>query len=705
MPGANALPDATRSLMTKRTEEHDHERGSAVFVEMSQHHRAFFDEAAELLTEKEGRLLQLNLQAPDPEQLNAIFRAAHSIKGGAAAFGFGDVAGVTHALESLLDRVRTGEMALTREMVDTFLRAADVLKDQLGAHRDGGSADAAGAAAVCAALEGYSKRAPDAKASEPGAQHFRIRFSMNATATNETVWRDLLADLRKLGPLAIVCVPAVVADGGQFELQLKFDGAEEQIWETMAFVVDPARLTIDREAIATLADDAGDFLEMLYRALLPVAAISPSASAQSRAGERRAGDVAAIGSSGGGRRAGDHASFPGNGDAGSIRVATGKIDLLVDLIGELGVTQAQLAKAASTIDPVLHKTLVHGVSELERNTRELQESVMAMRMMPVGFVFSRFARVVHDLSQKLGKSVELNIAGESIELDKSVIEKISDPLTHLVRNALDHGMEMPQSRRTAGKPETGSISLRAFHDGADIVIEVADDGAGLDRARILARARERGLPIHALMSDAEVWQLIFEPGFSTADVVTDVSGRGFGMDVVRRNIDALGGAIDIRSSPGTGTRISIRLPLTLAIVEALPVSAGRETYLLPLESAPECLAPNAAKVETGTGKPRLVRVRGVELPVLALHELFGLASIATSVEAGRFVLVEAGGVKKALFVDQVHAPQRVLIRRLEPQSRNRPGVSGVCTLGDGTAAQVLDLVAIVQDLSNRRSTV
>lgn len=671
---------------------------------MSQFHQAFFEEAAELLTEKERRLLQLDVEAPDPEQLNAIFRAAHSIKGGAATFGFGDIADLTHALESSLDQVRTGKMALTRDMVDTFLRAADVLKDQLEAHRNGSSADAETAAAVCAALARFSKLSAGAVVSRQVAQQYCIRFSLDAGAMNEQIWRNLRADLGRLGPLEIVAAPSVITGAGQFELQLQFGGTEEQIWETLAFVVDPARLSIVAEAAAFDKALIDDFFRLLFLALVPPAA-SALPSEESRAGGRRAGDAESNGSVRWGRRASDHPGTPGNGEAGSIRVATDKIDQLIDLIGELNMTQAMLAKAASEGDPLRRETLLSGLGQLQRNTREIQESVMAMRMMPVGFVFGRFARVVHDLASKLGKSAELITAGDSIELDKSVIEKISDPLTHLVRNALDHGIEMPQRRQNAGKSDAGTIGLRAFHDGANIVIEVADDGAGLDRARILAKAGERGLPTDDLMSDEQVWQLIFAPGFTTADMVTDMSGRGFGMDVVKRNIDALGGGIKIQSTPGMGTRISIRLPLTLAIVDGLLVSVGGETYLMPLASVVECLPPGAADIRTSAGMPLLVRAQGDDLPLLALHELFGLASKSTSIEAGSFVVVEVDGVKKALFVDELLGRHRVLIKRLESHARNRPGVSGVSTLDDGSTAHILDIVTIVRELSNRCATI
>lgn len=368
---------------------------------------------------------------------------------------------------------------------------------------------------------------------------------------------------------------------------------------------------------------------------------------------------------------------------------------MINLVGELVITQAMLAQTASQFDPVVFEKLHSSMNQLERNTRDLQESVMSIRMMPISFVFSRYPRVVRDLASKLNKRVELKTVGENTELDKGLIEKIADPLTHLVRNSLDHGIEIPEKRIAAGKSAQGTITLRAFHQGGSIVIEVSDDGAGLNRARILAKARERGLPVHDGMTDQEVWLLIFEAGFSTAEAVTDVSGRGVGMDVVKRNIQGMGGRIDIESAFGVGTRISIRLPLTLAILDGLSVAVGDQMFIVPLNYITESLQPSAADIKTVSGHGRVVQVRGEYLSVIALHEIFNLRPNVTAVHEGILVILEAEGHKAALFVDDLVGQHQVVIKSLESNYRRVQGVSGATIMGDGKVALILDTAALV----------
>jgi two-component system chemotaxis sensor kinase CheA len=368
---------------------------------------------------------------------------------------------------------------------------------------------------------------------------------------------------------------------------------------------------------------------------------------------------------------------------------------MINLVGELVITQAMLAQTASQLDPVIFEKLLSGMSQLERNTRDLQESVMSIRMMPISFVFSRYPRVVRDLAAKLNKRVELKTVGENTELDKGLIEKIADPLTHLVRNSLDHGIEVAEKRIAAGKPAQGTITLRAFHQGGSIVIEVSDDGAGLNRGKILAKAKERGLPVSDGMSDQEVWLLIFEAGFSTADIVTDVSGRGVGMDVVKRNIQSMGGRIDIESALGVGTRISIRLPLTLAILDGLSVAVGDQMFIVPLNYIIESMQPTATDIKTVSGHGRVVQVRGEYLPVIALHEIFNLHPNVTAVHEGILVILEAEGHKAALFVDDLIGQHQVVIKSLESNYRRVQGVSGATIMGDGKVALILDTTALV----------
>ena len=378
----------------------------------------------------------------------------------------------------------------------------------------------------------------------------------------------------------------------------------------------------------------------------------------------------------------------------SIRVSIEKVDQLINLVGELVITQAMLLQTSTQIPGNIPERLVNGLAQLERNTRDLQESVMSIRMMPISFVFSRFPRVVRDLSAKLGKQVELKTSGETTELDKSLIERITDPLTHLIRNSLDHGIESPEKRVAAGKSPVGTITLKAYHQGGNIVIEVGDDGAGLPRNKILAKAREKGLQVSDQMTDQEVFLLIFEAGFSTAEQVTDVSGRGVGMDVVRRNIQAMGGRVEIDSMLGVGTRMTVRLPLTLAILDGMSVAVGDQTYILPLSYVVESLQPQPGDIKTLSNQARVIQVRGEYLPVIVLPEIFNIKSQWNDFTQGIMVVLDADGTKAALFVDALVGQHQVVIKSLEANYRRVPGVSGATIMGDGHVAMILDVSAI-----------
>jgi two-component system chemotaxis sensor kinase CheA len=384
------------------------------------------------------------------------------------------------------------------------------------------------------------------------------------------------------------------------------------------------------------------------------------------------------------------------GGENSIRVGVGKIDNMVNLVGELVITQAMLAETVSNVDPVFHERLVNGLVQLERNIRDLQESVMSVRMMPISLVFNRFQRVVRDTAAKLNKNVQLKIIGEGTELDKGLIEKISDPLTHLVRNSLDHGIEFPDERIAKGKDPQGTITLRAAHQGGNVVIEVSDDGAGLNRERILAKAREKGMPVSDNMSDTDVWQIIFAPGFSTAAAVTDVSGRGVGMDVAKKNIESISGRIDITSRQGQGSTMLIRLPLTLAILDGLSIAVGDQIYIVPLDFISESLQPKAGDIKEISGQGEVVHVRGEYLPLIALHKLFNVRPRITNPEEGILVLLEADGKKVALFVDELVGQHQVVIKSLETNYRKVPGVSGATIMGDGRVAMIIDVGSLVK---------
>ncbi|MEI7843714.1 MAG: chemotaxis protein CheW, partial [Gallionellaceae bacterium] len=402
------------------------------------------------------------------------------------------------------------------------------------------------------------------------------------------------------------------------------------------------------------------------------------------------------------RRAADRAPPPAAADS-SIRVSVEKVDQLINLVGELVITQAMLSQSASLLDPIVVERLQSGLTQLQRNTRDIQEAVMAVRMLPISFVFSRFPRVVRDMAAKLNKKIDLKTLGEGTELDKGLIEKIADPLTHLIRNSLDHGIEMPEKRLAAGKSETGTITLNAFHQGGNIVIEVADDGGGLSRSRILNKAKERGMNVSDDMPDSAVWMLIYEAGFSTAEVVTDVSGRGVGMDVVKRNIAELGGRVEIDSAEGFGTRTTIRLPLTLAILDGLSVSVGGQVFIAPLGSIVESLQVKAEDLKSVSGEGHLLRVRGEYLPLVSVHEVFNIENAVTDFTKGIVVIIEAEGKKTALMVDELLGQHQVVIKSLASNFRKVAGISGATIMGDGKVALILDVIALAAQHSHNRT--
>ncbi|HEY4805191.1 MAG TPA: chemotaxis protein CheW, partial [Paraburkholderia sp.] len=381
-------------------------------------------------------------------------------------------------------------------------------------------------------------------------------------------------------------------------------------------------------------------------------------------------------------------------EGSSIRVGVEKVDQLINLVGELVITQAMLAETTSTFDPALHDRLYNGMAQLERNARDLQEAVMSIRMMPMDYVFSRFPRLVRDLAAKLGKQVELVTFGQATELDKSLIERIIDPLTHLVRNSLDHGIETVEARRAAGKDGTGQLVLSAAHHGGNIVIEVSDDGAGLRRDKILAKAIKQGMQVSDSMSDDEVWNLIFLPGFSTAEQVTDVSGRGVGMDVVKRNIQAMGGHVEITSHAGKGSTTRIVLPLTLAILDGMSVKVGEEIFILPLNFVMESLQPRHEDIYTVTNGDRVVRVRGEYLPLVALHKAFNVEGARTDPTQGIVTIMETEGRRFAMLIDELVGQQQVVVKNLETNYRKVHGISAATILGDGSVALIVDVAAL-----------
>ena len=653
-------------------------------IDMSQFYQVFFEESAELLEEMERLLLELDVADPGKDALNAIFRTAHSIKGGSATFGFNEITETTHILESLLDRLRNGELPVRVEMVDVFLKAVDVIKMQLAGRQFGSEVDAQAVAEICRQLGEFAQEGPAEAVVQASTAQGPKR---GAAATPAPAAGGTEAVDPSLDNLFAILMGAEIAVAPAGAATSAPGAADPSGMDGFGFFSEEA---LQPAAVARPAAE----VELPLAEVTPPSAemAPPSAAAAGENPGRRATDAADDAQPKRGRRASDHADT----EATSIRVGVEKVDQLINLVGELVITQAMLAQTASHMDTALYESLRTGLAQLEHNTRDLQESVMSIRMMPISFVFSRFPRVVRDLAGKLNKQVELKTVGEGTELDKGLIEKIADPLNHLVRNSLDHGVESPEKRLAAGKPATGTITLRAFHQGGNIVIEVSDDGAGLNRAKILAKARERGMSVSDDMPDQDVWQLIFEAGFSTAEAVTAVSGRGVGMDVVKRNIYAMGGRVEIDSAAGAGTRISIRLPLTLAILDGMSVSVGQEIFIVPLTFIVESLQPAKDDIKTIAGMGTVVHVRGEYLPVVALYQVLNVRTKVAEFERGIMVIVESEGSKSAMFVDDLLGQHQVVIKSLESNYRRVHGVSGATIMGDGKVALILDVEALVR---------
>jgi two-component system chemotaxis sensor kinase CheA len=706
-------------------------------IDMSQFFQVFFDETEELLAEMEKLLLEVDVSTPDPEGLNAIFRAAHSIKGGAATFGITDLTEVTHVLETLLDRIRKGEMALLSEHVDAFLAAKDVLKMQLDGHRLHTDVDLEAVANIRMTLEamaaqGGAPHAASAAAPVPAASAARrdrcFRIELPVVSA-----RDVDALAAELGLLGDIQRETLNDQRAVFTLTTN-EGPDD-ITAICSFILDPKDLKIAEQAVQAPADlpyqslaerNAAEeqqgygFFEPMHTQIAQETATSEKENAQgygffppfvprelppaSEAAEGGEHEQAAALPAKAVAPAGDKKSAvkrepekaAASAESSSIRVGIEKVDQLINLVGELVITQAMIEQRTNSLDPISHERLLNSVSQLTRNTRDLQEAVMSIRMMPMDYVFSRFPRMVRDLAAKLGKKVEFVTQGAATELDKGLIERIVDPLTHLVRNSIDHGIEMPEVRKANGKSEAGRLSLSAEHQGGNIVIEVSDDGGGLNRDRILAKARQNGLPVSDDMPDEEVWQLIFAPGFSTAETVTDVSGRGVGMDVVKRNIQTMGGVVDIRSSKGYGTTISISLPLTLAILDGMSVKVGEEIYILPLGYVVESLQPTDNDIKEISGQGRVLKVRGEYLPLIPLYQVFGIEPCFTKPSEGLVVILESEGKKAALFIDDLVGQQQVVVKNLESNYRKVAGISGATILGDGGVSLIIDVAALLR---------
>lgn len=676
-------------------------------IDMSQFFQVFFDEAEEGLAEMEKLLLAVNVSDPDDEDLNAIFRAAHSIKGGSATFGLTDITEVTHVLESLLDRLRQGQMALTSQHVDAFLAAKDILKSMLDGHRHGTPVDLEAVGQLRMLLQSLSEGTAgkvNAAQQKTSTDHVHNRYLVELPILGE---RDIEALEQELG--LIGTVQKTVAADGSCSFVVDSDKGSEGIIDICTFLVNSNDLKISQVPAPSKEEQQGygffaPFVpqdatdeERGYGFFEPFVPVDIEQTKRASASVIEADDAPALQEHTSEKKAkGDKPVVASVPESSSIRVGIEKVDQLINLVGELVITQAMIEQRTGILDPMLHEHLLNSVSQLTRNTRDLQEAVMSIRMMPMDYVFSRFPRMVRDLAAKLGKRVEFVTHGAATELDKGLIERIVDPLTHLVRNSVDHGIEIPEIRMAAGKTDYGTLSLSAEHQGGNIIIEVTDDGGGLNRDKILAKARQQGMPTSDNPTDSEVWQLIFEPGFSTAEQVTDVSGRGVGMDVVKRNILAMGGAVDIRSVKGLGTTISISLPLTLAILDGMSIRIGHEVYILPLGYVVESLQPATQDIKDISGQGQVIKVRGEYLPLIPLYQIFNIEPTFTDPSQGLVVILESDGKKAALFVDDLIGQQQIVVKNLESNYRKVVGISGATILGDGGVALIVDVAALLR---------
>lgn len=697
---------------------------SSAGIDLSQFYQVFFEEAGENLENMEQLLLELDIESADDEELNAIFRCAHSIKGGAATFGFSDVAELTHQMETLLDKLRRHELTPTAPMVDVLLQSGDALKAMLGRHQ-GSGADAvdttellfniramvSGEAPPVAVAASPATPAPAVAAAAvtaaPVASGQRTVELRVGPLDNPALAENLVELFKEIVDLGTIeALPDDASLAGVRRFKVCTATAESELLDLFTFHVAREQVSFvamgeaSKPALAQPAADAGyGFFDAPEAPKAPEgygffdnAPGSPDKPAPAAAAEApQLKPVAAA------AKPAAKAEKPAAGpETSTIRVSVEKVDQLINLVGELVITQAMLAQNSRGLDPVVYQQLVSGLTDLDRNTRDLQEAVMSIRMIPMSTVFSRFPRMLRDLANKLGKKVELVTQGEATELDKGLVEKITDPLTHLVRNSCDHGVEMPADRIAKGKPEVGTITLAASHQGGSIVIEVRDDGRGLNRDKLIKKAREKGIDAPDTMTDAEVWNLIFAPGFSTADEVTDVSGRGVGMDVVKKNITSLGGTVEIDSAEGYGMRVAVRLPLTLAIMDGMSVGVGEEVYILPLSSVVESFQVNQDVIKTVGGSGRVVEVREEYMPVIELEKVFQVPRFDWEHNSGIMVVVEAEGGRVALLVDELLGQQQVVVKNLESNYRKVNDVSGATIMGDGRVALILDVGSLVR---------
>lgn len=712
-------------------------------TDLSQFQESFFEESAEHLSTIEDGLLQLEQRPQDLDLLNRIFRAAHSIKGNSGMFGFTAVGQFTHKMETLLDKLRNSELAVTVPITDVLLRSTDCLKQLIEAARGGPAPDPdtlqgleqelASSAGGQQAVPGDAPSAPVRSAAPAGPALNRFRISWTppgwlfqrgldparmlseledlGTIVSRTLDTGRMPPLSRLDPevcyLSWVIELSTIKEKAVVESVFDFVRDESQL--LIEACTEPVAPPVTPTPVLSAAPVQPGGQQPLGEILVESGVVTPEVLNKALSTQKRLGDILVEQKAATPQQISQAlqkqqetaSQAKKSGDAASIRVDTGKIDKLINLVGELVITQSMLSDLGSRFEMAQLPVLLERMAQLERNTREIQERVMGIRMLPIGTAFSRFPRLVRDLSGKAGKKIQLILSGEETELDKTVIESIGDPLTHLVRNSADHGLEGPEERLANGKNEQGTIRLNAFHEGGSICITVEDDGRGLNRDKILAKAVAQGLiPETEKLSDDQIWPLIFRPGFSTADKVTDVSGRGVGMDVVKKNIEALGGTVSIKTASGKGTTFTLKLPLTLAIIEGMTVRVGQDTYIVPLLSILESIQPKPDYVKTVVGKGELVNVRGTYLPMIRMYEVFSLKPEHTEPTKAILLILETEGERVAVMVDEILGQQQVVIKSMEQNFRKVDGVAGATILGDGTVGFILDVRGLL-DIARR----
>jgi len=618
-------------------------------IDMSQFHGAFLEESAEHLDEIEHLLMALDPEQPDIEELNCIFRAAHSIKGGSGIFGFDSLISVTHVMENIFDRARQGTYQFSRPIIDVLLKAVDALRQLLGNYGENIEPDWVLVNLTTEQLEALLDPTKVSQITDDHGFGFFVPLPEKSSTDDSFGFFEPMPLIEDDG-FGFFETPAVIDSNSSSEDSNLVSATESSIQNSQEQqVLEPQELEQKTNVVA---------------ASVPELIVSTHKKESTK-------------------------SKSDNLEASTIRVDIQKVDSLVNLVGELVITQSMLTLLTEDMLGPEAEKLQIAMRELERNTRDIQEGIMSIRMLPLSFVFNRFPRVVRDLSTKLHKQVELKIEGGHTEIDKGLIEKLVDPLTHLVRNSLDHGIESPQIRESLGKPASGTIILKAEQKGGNIVISVIDDGAGLNRQKILAKARERGIAVSDQASDTEVWDLIMAPGFSTAEQVTDVSGRGVGMDVVKRNIESMGGKIEISSVAGAGSTLHIRLPLTLAILDGMSVAVGDQLFIIPLVNIIESMQPVPEQLKL-IANQQMLELRNTYWPILRLHELMAVDPTHQNPTNAILVLIETSKNRFALMVDDLVGQQQVVIKSLEQHYRRVPGVAGATIMGDGSVALILD---------------